>query len=100
VNELYEFHEILGEGAFSKCYRAKFLPTNEIIAVKITRNERQTDIILNLVKQEAEILNQFDHPNIVKVKHLIQINDQLYMGMELIECGSLKSFLEKRKLNN
>lgn len=36
VNELYEFHEKIGEGAFSDVYRCKFLPTDEIIAVKVS----------------------------------------------------------------
>jgi len=53
-------------------------------------------LLISLVKQEAELLNQLDHPNIVKVMHLIQINHQLYMGMELIKCGSLSKFVEKK----
>ena len=36
VNELYEFYEKIGEGAFSDVYRCKFLPTDEIIAVKVS----------------------------------------------------------------
>ncbi len=35
VKELYEFFEKLGEGAFCKVYRALYIPTNEIIAVKV-----------------------------------------------------------------
>ena len=34
--ELYEYYEMLGEGSFSKVFRAKFLPTSEIIAVKVS----------------------------------------------------------------
>ena len=37
--------------------------------------------------QEAKFLNQLDHPNIVKVKHLIQLNNQVYIGMEYVKCG-------------
>ena len=36
----------------------------------------------------------------MKVKHLIQINDQLYMGMELIKHGSLSRFVDKRARSN
>lgn len=37
LEELYEFFEILGEGSFSIVYRAKFLPTQELIAVKVSK---------------------------------------------------------------
>lgn len=42
-NELYEFYESLGEGAFSTCFRAKFIPTGETIAVKILKPERESE---------------------------------------------------------
>jgi serine/threonine protein kinase len=34
--KLYEYYEPIGEGAFSKVFRAKFLPTGEILAVKVS----------------------------------------------------------------
>lgn len=37
VNELYEFYEQLGEGGFGAVFKAKFLPTGEIIAVKVLK---------------------------------------------------------------
>ena len=33
---LYEYFEPIGEGSFSKVFRAKFLPTGEILAVKVS----------------------------------------------------------------
>jgi serine/threonine protein kinase len=41
------------------------------MAVKIIKDERTTTNVIQLVKQEAELLNRLDHPNVVKVKHLI-----------------------------
>ena len=35
IAQLYEFFEVLGEGSFSKVFKAKFLPSGEIIAVKV-----------------------------------------------------------------
>mgnify|MGYP006212113519 CR=1 FL=1 len=71
AEELYEFYEVLGEGAFSTAYRAKFLPTGEEIAVKVLKAERETEQVIALTKQEAKLLNKLNHKNIVKVKHLI-----------------------------
>ena len=40
ISQIYEFFEVLGEGSFSKVYKAKFLPSGEIIAksLKLTGN--------------------------------------------------------------
>jgi 5'-AMP-activated protein kinase catalytic alpha subunit len=93
---LYEFHEKIGEGGFSDVYRATFLPTDEMIAVKILKDERWSLEIINLFKQEAELLDRLNHPNIVKVKHLIKLNSIYYMGMDYLKDGSLQSYIKNR----
>ena len=70
-------------------HRAIFKPTGEEIAVKILKAERETMQMIELTKQEAVLLNSLDHPNIVKVKHLIQLNGRYYMGMDYLAGGSL-----------
>jgi len=50
---------------------------------------RERERMLELTIQEAEILNKLDHPNILKVKHLIKLNNKLYMGMECLSGGRL-----------
>jgi serine/threonine protein kinase len=70
-NDLYILYEKIGEGAFSTVHRGLFKPTGEIIAVKILKEERCTPKVIESVKKEANILNKLDHPNVIKVKHLI-----------------------------
>ena len=50
INQIYELFEELGEGTFSIVYRARFLPTNEIHAVKITKANILNDFMIDLVK--------------------------------------------------
>jgi serine/threonine protein kinase len=45
-NELYEFFNEIGEGAFSNVRRALFLPTGEEMAVKILKEEKETSYII------------------------------------------------------
>lgn len=66
-----------------------FRPTGEIIALKILKEERCTTKVIESVKTEARILNKLDHPNIIKVKHLIQLNGMFYMGMQYLPGASL-----------
>jgi hypothetical protein len=41
------------------------------MAVKMLKEERATDQVMQLFRQEADLLSQFDHPNIIKIHHLI-----------------------------
>jgi hypothetical protein len=44
--ELYEFYEQIGEGAFSQVFKAKFIGTGEMMAVKILKEERATQSVI------------------------------------------------------
>jgi len=37
-----------------------------------------------------------DHPNVIKVKHLVQFEGKLYLAMELVQGGSLQSLIKSR----
>ena len=50
INQIYELFEELGEGSFSKVYKARFIPTNEIHAVKITKANILNEFMIDLVK--------------------------------------------------
>jgi len=52
--------------------------------------------MIKLTIQEAEILNRLDHPNVLKVKHLIKLNDKLFMGMEVLGGGRLSEIIDSR----
>ena len=96
ANELYQFDKVLGEGTFGSVQKAVFKPTGEEIAVKILKQERATDRVINLFRQEAELLNSFNHENIIKIEHLILLQNQFYLGMELIDNGTLKELMDKK----
>ncbi len=49
------------------------------------------------MKQEAELLNRLDHPNVVKVKHLIQLNGKFYMGMDYSPGGCLQTYIKQTR---
>ena len=94
--ELYEFYENIGEGAFSTVHRVMFLPTGQEMALKVIKEDKLTTTIMNMTKLEAQQLNKLDHPNILKVHHLIKLNGKLYMGMEYLPGGSLHDLIKNR----
>jgi calcium/calmodulin-dependent protein kinase I len=59
--------------------------------------ERDTEQCVTFFKQEADLLSKMNHKNIVKVKHLIQLNRVLYMGMDCIQGGRLSNLICDKK---
>ena len=57
----YEFQSVLGEGAFCTVYRAVDKETNEQIAVKVIKRKTLQKEGVQLLKQEAELLQSMDH---------------------------------------
>ena len=53
-------------------------------------------MMIDCTKEEATLLSKLDHPNVIKVKHLIQLNQKFYMGMDYLPGASLQSFLKQR----
>ena len=84
--ELYIFeNRILGEGAFSKVYLAKWRETF-VVAKVINRNF--VDFKKYLIEREIDIMTKLHHPNIVQF--LGYIDDPFILIMEYIPNGNLK----------
>jgi serine/threonine protein kinase len=64
--------------------------------VQIIKDEYASESSAQLTKQEAELLFQLDHPNVIKVKHLVQFEGKLYLAMELVTGGSLQKLIKTR----
>ncbi|CAL6058152.1 Kinase [Hexamita inflata] len=58
---------LIGEGGFSKVYKAFNLSTCEFIALKISTFDAANENKWKLISREAKIYQDLDHPNIVKL---------------------------------
>lgn len=68
----YKLIEKLGEGAFGQVFKAREIKTNQIVAVKrIIDCEDSFGGISTTTLREISILNEIDHPNIIK--YIVQI---------------------------
>jgi RIO-like serine/threonine protein kinase len=84
----------LGRGAFGEVCEA-FMNTGEKVAVKTCRETIPAAEKSKFLK-EAEILKQYDHPNIVRLIGVCAEKDPVYIIMELLPGGSLLDFLRKK----
>ena len=62
----YQRLEKLGEGAYGVVYKAKNLETNEIVAIKKIRLEKEDDGVPSTAIREISLLKNLKHPNIVE----------------------------------
>lgn len=95
INDLYEFFEQLGQGAFSTVFRARFKPLDKIMAVKVLKDEKNNELQQQLTRQEAELIDKLRHKNVVEIHHLIKLKGKFYMGLELLEGGTLHDYLRR-----
>ena len=83
-----------GRGAFGEVCEA-FMSTGEKVAVKMCR-ETIPAAEKRKFLQEADILKQYDHPNIVHLIGVCAEKDPVYIIMELLPGGSFLDFLRKK----
>lgn len=85
----------LGRGAFGEVCEAVLLSNGHKVAVKTCR-ETIPDAEKRKFLQEAEILKQYDHPNIVQLIGVCAEKDPVFIIMELLPGGSFLDYLRKK----
>lgn len=83
----YNIQGELGEGGFGKVYLGKDKVSGGQVAIKFLKNENPKSII-DLIK-EIQLIDSFDHPNIVKYRTHIQNEESLCFVMDYCEKGNL-----------
>ena len=80
-------------GHFGEVWMGTMKKTLKPVAVKTCKSEFFTD--KHKFLKEAEILEQYDHPNIVKLIGIAAERDPVYIVMELMPGGDFINFLRK-----
>ena len=82
----YKILSLLGEGGMANVYLAYDSKFESEVAIKILKFEFvKNKEIRTRFFDEAKILNELDHPNIVKVKDFIDAGDIVAFVMEFID---------------
>ena len=79
--------DLLGEGGFGRVFKACDKETGASRAVKVVLKSRVTH--MEEVKQELQLMQSMDHPNIVRLYGVYEDHCNLYLVMELCEGGEL-----------
>ncbi|XP_058440302.1 tyrosine-protein kinase Fer isoform X3 [Marmota monax] len=87
--------ELLGKGNFGEVYKGT-LKDKTNVAVKTCKEDLPQELKIKFL-QEAKILKQYDHPNIVKLIGVCTQRQPVYIIMELVPGGDFLSYLRKKK---
>jgi len=92
----YRIIDQMGSGGMGTVYRASDVvdASHRTIAVKVLREEYFSDEVQKKrFKQEASLIDQVVHPNIVHVIERGETDDGLYIAMEVLEGPTLGEFM-------
>ncbi|XP_039850172.1 3-phosphoinositide-dependent protein kinase 2-like isoform X2 [Panicum virgatum] len=86
----FELGKIYGVGSYSKVVRAKKKDTGNVYALKVMDKKFITkENKISYVKMERIVLDQLDHPGVIRLFFTFQDSYSLYMALESCEGGEL-----------
>lgn len=92
-DDRFDVLEEIGRGGMATVFRARMLSSGRIVAIKVPRLDicGASDEVLSRFENEASVTSNLDHPHIVRVVHLGQLDDSRpYIAMEYVSGGSLR----------
>src|SRR5262245_26218411 len=95
----YEIVGPLGSGGMGEVYRARDTRLGRLVALKFVSDEFSSDgSSAKRLAREAELTSSLNHPNIVTVHDVGEVDGRPFIVMELIEGQSLFSALETGRM--
>ena len=90
----------LGAGGMAEVYRAQDLQLGRFVALKLLSNKLAfDDAHLHRFQQEARATSSLNHPNILTIYEIGEIDRTHFIATELVEGETLRRRLKKSRLN-
>ena len=94
--ESYKIHKVIGDGSFGTVYKATNIKTGEIVAIKkIKKKFPSWDECMSL--RELKSLRKLIHPNIIKLKEVIKVKDELHFVFEFLDMNIFQMYNNTRE---
>jgi mitogen-activated protein kinase kinase kinase len=102
VNMRWQQGQFVGGGTFGSVYAAINLDSGHLMAVKEIRLQDPSLIpaIAGQIKDEMNVLEVLDHPNVVSYHGIEVHRDKVYIFMEFCSGGSLAGLLEHGRIED
>lgn len=90
----YEILEKLGTGGMGVVYKARHIALNRFVALKMVWGGVHADAEQrHRFRMEAEAVARLQHPNIVQIHEVGDVNGQPFLALEYVGGGTLASYL-------
>jgi len=91
----YEVIRELNRGGMAVVYLARQLNLGRLVALKVM-SQKLDDLpgFRERFLREARIVAELNHPNIIVIHDVGEVDGRMYLSMELVEGGDLKDRLE------
>lgn len=94
----YKVQQKLGEGTYCSTFRAEYIPTGEVVIIKVVRIDTDEDGIPSSCLRAISILKAFKHINIVNLRDVICEESNLRLVHEFMD-RDLKSYIRRGTMN-
>jgi serine/threonine protein kinase len=95
--EGYEVKQMLGRGVFATVWEALRHASGTTVALKVIRVDLATDEVFGRFAREVDLMRKLHHPNIASI-YDSRIDRKLgYYAMELINGGTLETYVQETK---
>lgn len=100
IIEGYEILEELGRGGMGVVYKARHIPLDRLVALKVIREAQvATARQIQRFLKEAKTLATLRHPNIVSIYDIGSFGDQYYFTMDFIAGRPLSQLIKQKELS-
>ncbi|KAK4517029.1 citrate (Si)-synthase [Mucor velutinosus] len=84
----------IGQGAFGKVYKVQHRKQRELYALKVINKERciKMNAVSNIIR-ERTIIECLDHPLVCNMRFAFQDTESMFMAMDLMSGGDLRSHI-------
>src|SRR5947209_7653506 len=89
--------EKIGEGGMGRVYKARDTRLNRLVAIKLLPQSKMVDPDRRArFIQEARAASTLNHPNIVTIHEIVELDGQTFMVMELVDGKPLSELIPRK----
>ncbi|KAJ0040927.1 hypothetical protein Pint_27147 [Pistacia integerrima] len=85
----------LGESPFSTVWKAEHLSSGDVVAVKQVYLHKLNKHLRSCLDCELNFLSSVNHPNIIRLFHVFQAEDCIFLVIEFCAGGNLASYIRQ-----
>jgi len=95
----YQITHLIGRGGMGEVYLARDKRLNRKVALKLLSIDYVSQHRLRRFEQEAQAASALNHPNILTIYEIGQIDDQQFIATEFVDGETLRERLKRGPLN-